>query len=79
VSKRDVLESAILTCLRLGIFPQVTYNRNIYNLQIVERLKDILARTKRVKGPVKAREMGTRFFAAEQILGDIIDQTNYKV
>jgi len=78
VSKKDVLESAVLACLRLGIFPQVTYNRDIYNLQIVERLGDILARTQRVKGQWRKREMGTRFLAATQVLQDIINQANYK-
>jgi pyruvate,water dikinase len=78
VSKENLFQAIILSCLKLGIVPQVTKNRTIYNVQILERLEDILLRTKRVKGVVREKELGTKLFSARQILSDIIDEVNYK-
>ncbi|MGV8151618.1 MAG: phosphoenolpyruvate synthase [Candidatus Nanoarchaeia archaeon] len=70
VSDNYLLEGIVTSCLRIGILPQVTKNRNIYNVQIVENLKEILSHTKRVKGEVRDREIETRFFSAKQILDE---------
>lgn len=78
IGKEQLLRSVVLASLRLGIVPQVTRNRSIYNVQIVERLGDILGYTNRVKGLSSERSMGTRFFAAKQLLSDIVDGVNYK-
>jgi pyruvate,water dikinase len=43
VSGGELLEAVIVACLRIGIVPQVTANRSIYNVQIVEKL-DLLGR-----------------------------------
>jgi len=68
-SKDLLLQAVIVACLKIGIVPQVTKNRNIYNIQIVEKLNQILKYTKRVKGDLKERVIKTRFFAARQVLG----------
>jgi len=77
-SDESLLQSVIVACLRIGTIPQVTNNRTIYNVQIVEKLDEILKYTKRVKGDVRYRVPGTRLFNARQIIGDIVDDVNYK-
>ncbi len=76
-SKENVLRSVLLSCWKLGIVPQVTVNRGIHNVQILERLSDILSRTKRVKGGIREKHFGTKLFSARQIFSDIIDHVNY--
>jgi len=78
LSEEKTLQSVMLACLKLGIFPQVTKNRDIFNVQILERLQDILSFTKRVKGDVSYKQNGTKLFFAKQILGDVIDSINWK-
>ncbi|MBR9705969.1 phosphoenolpyruvate synthase [Candidatus Pacearchaeota archaeon] len=70
INKINLLEAVVVACLKLGIVPQVTKNRNIHNVQIVEKLNEILGFTKRVKGNVRERIIKTRFFSAKQILGN---------
>lgn len=78
VSKENVLHGIIISCMKLGIIPQVTTNRNIHHVQIVERVNDLVEFTKRVKGQFDKRSQGTRLFAAKQILSDIINDVNWK-
>jgi hypothetical protein len=47
--KPYLLEAIVLACLRLGILPQVSNNRNAYIVQITEGVEQILSRTHRVK------------------------------
>jgi pyruvate,water dikinase len=77
-SNEQLLQSVMVSCLRLSILPQVTINRNIYNIQIVERIDEILSYTKRVKGSFNRKTQGTRFFSAKQIIGNTIDGLNCK-
>ncbi len=72
-----LLQGIMLACLKLGIFPQVTKNRGIYNIQILEGIEEILQYTKRVKGEVKIKVNGNKLFAAKQIFYDIIDEINW--
>jgi len=67
-SKEYLLQSIMLGCLRLGIVPQVTNNRTIWNIQIVEKIDEILKWTKIVKGSRERKSFGTRFFSARQLL-----------
>lgn len=76
ISKEYILRAVVLSCLKLGIVPQITSNRGIYDVQIVERLEDILSYTKRVKGELHEKVLGTKLFAARQILSDIVDDVN---
>ncbi|MBU4033133.1 MAG: phosphoenolpyruvate synthase, partial [Candidatus Thermoplasmatota archaeon] len=76
--KDDIVKSIIISCLRFGINPQVSLNRdNCYNIQFVEKLDKIIENTKRVKCDVSKRKFGTKMFAAKQIFDDIINDVNY--
>ncbi len=78
VSKENVLQAVVVSCLKLGVFPQVTKNRNIYNVQILERIDDILKFTKRIRGKTRAKALGTKLYSARQLFEDIIDSVNFK-
>jgi len=69
ISKKDLLQAVVLSCLRLGISPQVTKNRNISNVQIVEKLDLLNKFTTRVNCK-DLRKAGTRFFNTKQIFSD---------
>jgi len=77
-SNELLLQSIVVGCLRLGIVPQVSVNRNIYNIQIVEQVEKILGYTKRVKGEYKRETIGIGFFSAKQLLEDIGNDVNFK-
>jgi len=78
-SKDYLLEAIIIACLRLNINFQVTSNRNIYNIQIVDKVEEIFAHTARVKGTYKGHEkFGLRLVSARQLLDDIKDKVNYQ-
>jgi pyruvate,water dikinase len=78
VSKEKLLQAIILSCLRLNISFQVSRNRNIYNIQLVDNFEEIFRYTARVKGkPIKIK-FGSIFFNARQLLSDIIEKVNYK-
>lgn len=70
ISEENLLQAVIIACLKINTVPQVTKNRNIYNVQIVEKLEQILQYTQRVKGDTTPRTIQTRFFAANQLFGD---------
>ncbi|HEC70171.1 MAG TPA: pyruvate, phosphate dikinase [Candidatus Omnitrophica bacterium] len=78
VSQEYLLEGIIIACLRLGIVPQVTVNRNICNIIIRERIEDILKFCNRVKGGIRERFYGTRFFPMRQIFVGIADKVNFR-
>jgi len=78
-SDEKLLQAIVLSCLRLGINFQVTLNRDIFNVQIVDKIEEIFKYTNRVKGDYSQRmKFGTRFFHARQLLEDIIEKVNYK-
>lgn len=78
VSKDYLLEAVVVACLRLGIVPQVTTNRTIKNVQIVEKVNEILSYTKRVKGTFRRDKFGVKFFGAKNLFSDIADAVNFK-
>ena len=77
-SKEYLAQGVILACLRLGILPQVSKNRNCYNIQLVEELEVLLSHTRRVKGQINPKKMGNKLIAAKQVLGDIVNDLNFK-
>ena len=77
-SNEQLLQSIVVGCMRLGTLPQISNNRNIHNVQIVEKIEEILSYTKRVKGKSKRKNIGTRFFSAKQLLDDIANSVNFK-
>ncbi len=76
-SSDSLLQSIVVSCLRLGIVPQVSVNRTIYNVQIVEKIDEIFKYTKRVKGEFKRKRQGTRLFSAKELLATD-EKINYK-
>ena len=78
VSDERILKALVIASLRIGIVPRVTKNRNIRNLILNENLDKILKYTKRIKIRDLNKALGTRLFFAKQILGDVIDNVNYK-
>ena len=74
-SDKGFVAALELACLRLSILPQVSTNRTIYNVQIVERVRDILCYTHRLRGEVRPRHYGTKLFSAKSLAGDV---TNIK-
>jgi len=70
ISKEYLAQAVIIGCLRLGIVPQVTNNRNIYNIQIVEQLEVLSEYTKRIKAVSNRKCQATRFFNAKQLFGN---------
>ncbi|MEW6294883.1 MAG: phosphoenolpyruvate synthase [Candidatus Diapherotrites archaeon] len=76
-SEKELLEAIIIACLKIESFPQVSTNRNIYNIQLVEGLNKIFLYTKRVKGHPLRKRQGTRFFSAKQLLKEVLEKVNY--
>ena len=74
-SDKEFVAALELACLRLGILPQVSTNRTIYNMQIVERVQDILCYAHRLRGEARQRHYGTKLFSARSLAGDV---TNIK-
>ncbi len=74
--KNDVTEGIVIACLRLGIVPDISRNReNCLDIHITERVADILSRTKRVKGKVcplkynkKAQEKIRKILASDLLM-----------
>lgn len=76
--KEYLLHAVVVGCLRLGIVPQIVKNRTISNIQITEKVAELLAYTKRVKGSYARTKFGTKLFAAKQLLADVVEKVNYK-
>ena len=77
-SKEFLFQAIITACLRLNVSFQVSSNRNIHNIQLVDGIEKIFKYTKRVSGEYKRVKFGTRFFAAKQLLDDIKEKVNYR-
>jgi phosphoenolpyruvate synthase/pyruvate phosphate dikinase len=78
--KRKYFEAIMISLLRLGIHPQVCLNRNIYNLQIVEGIKelsDYALRFQNLNFNERTKYKSTRYFVAKQILRDFIPKISY--
>ncbi|MFN6535901.1 MAG: phosphoenolpyruvate synthase [Nostoc sp. EkiNYC01] len=69
-SEELLLQAIIAACLKIGTVPQVTKNRGIHNVQLVEKLTEILRFTNRVKEKVSERVIQTRFFATSQLFDE---------
>ncbi len=78
-SKEYLAQGVILACLRLGILPQVSKNREkCYNIQIVDKIDELLEHTTRVKGFSRTKKLGTKLLGAKQVFSDIVDEVNPK-
>jgi len=77
-SEKNLENALVICCLKLGINFQITENRNIANIQIVDKVEEIFNYTMRVKGKYNREKFGIKLFSAKQLLEDIIDKVNYK-
>ena len=71
-SDKEFVMALEIAFLRLVILPQVTTNRTIYNVQIGERLQDVLRYTHRLRGEVRPRLYGAKLFSAKSLASDVI-------
>ncbi|MFX1565640.1 MAG: putative PEP-binding protein [Promethearchaeota archaeon] len=78
IAKETLLQGVIIACLRLGIVPQVTTNRNIFNIQLSSGFSEILNHTYRVLGTEKKRFYSNRLFSIRSLFADISEECNYK-
>jgi tRNA-splicing ligase RtcB len=67
-SKERVVGAVVLACLKLGILPYISIQRdNCYIIQISEKLEEILRFTKRVKGIPHRQKYGSKLFSVRQL------------
>jgi phosphoenolpyruvate synthase/pyruvate phosphate dikinase len=76
-TNRKLLQALALACLRLGIVPQVTNNREAYLLQIAEKVDEILQFTQRVKAEIRPRQTESRCLSVRDLFADVVDTVNY--
>jgi phosphoenolpyruvate synthase/pyruvate phosphate dikinase len=72
-----MLEGVTLACLRLGIVPQVTRNRDAFMVQIAEKVDEIVAYTNRVRPEIPPRWYASRCLAVRGLFDDIVDHVNF--
>ena len=70
-SDPELVRALVVACLRLGIMPQVSVNRTIYNVQIVERIDDILRYSHRHKASNRSRLHGSKLFSVRSLAPDL--------
>lgn len=78
IGKEPLVQAVVISCLKIGIVPQLTRNRTICNVQIVEKVDEILEYSNKITQKASPKLLGTKLFAVNQILGDVIDEVNYK-
>ncbi|MDO8055787.1 MAG: putative PEP-binding protein [Candidatus Hermodarchaeota archaeon] len=78
IGKEELLQGVIVACLRLGILPQITHNRYIFNVQIPAGYSDLLKYTKRITGSETNRLYSNRLFSIRSLFMDIADEVNCK-
>ncbi|MBX3227539.1 MAG: hypothetical protein KIT84_14380 [Labilithrix sp.] len=72
-----MLEGLALACLRLGIVPQITNNRENWSLQIAEQVDAIVAFTHRVRPEVPPRGYASRCLSVRGLFADIVEHVNF--
>jgi phosphoenolpyruvate synthase/pyruvate phosphate dikinase len=76
-AKPGMIEGVVMACLRLGIVPQVTSNRDNWTIQIAEQVEDIVAYTHRVRPEIPARGYASRCLAVRGLFSDILEHVNF--
>lgn len=80
-TKFKTYSSIMLALLKLGIHPQVCLNRKIYNIQLVEKLGELINLTVRfrdVQLKKRTKYKSTRYFLARQILQSLLPKFSYR-
>jgi len=77
-SEEFLLEAIVVSCLKLKIAFQITKNRNIHNVQLLDKFSEIFKYTQRVKGEILERQkFGINLFSSKQLLSDIVEKINF--
>jgi len=77
-SEEFLLEAIVTACLKLKIAFQVTKNRDIHNVQLLDKFSEIFKYAQRVKGEILDRtKFGINLFSSKQLLSDIIEKVNF--
>ena len=77
--KEKVTGAIVLACLKLGILPYVSIQRdNCYVIQISEKIEEILRFTKRVKGSPHKQKYGSKLFSVRQLFTENWKSGNIK-
>jgi len=74
------LEGCIIACLRIGISPRVRKRKSMYELILPnsEKISQILRLTKRVRGNVSRRFKDIKMLSANQLIGDIWQNIDWR-
>ena len=67
----EFVRALVVACLKLGVMPQVTVNKAIYNVQIVERTDEILRYSHRHKVTGQRRLYGSKLFSVRALASDL--------
>jgi phosphoenolpyruvate synthase/pyruvate phosphate dikinase len=78
IGKEELLQGVIVACLRIGILPQVTNNRDIFNVQIPAGYSEFFEHTNRLSGSESDRLYSSRLFSMRSLFEDIAAKVNYK-
>jgi phosphoenolpyruvate synthase/pyruvate phosphate dikinase len=76
-NRTSFLEGLALACLRLGIVPQITSNRENWSLQIAEQVEEIVAFTHRVRPEIPPRSYASRCLSVRGLFSDIVEDVNF--
>jgi len=71
VGREELLMGVTVACLKLGIVPQVTQNRTIANVQIVEKIDEICRFTARVRPETAPKKYESKLFSTRQLFNDV--------
>lgn len=78
VGNKELLQGIVAACLKLGVVPQVTENRGIKNVQIVEKINEILMFTERVKTKGKIeKKYDSKLFSVKQLFEDVKNKVDF--
>ncbi|NQT06010.1 MAG: RtcB family protein [Candidatus Omnitrophica bacterium] len=78
-SDEKVVGAVVLACLKLGILPYISIQRNnCYIIQISENLEEILKFTKRVKFSTYNPKYGSKLFSVRQLFTENWNSNNIK-
>ena len=77
VGKDYLLSAVVVACLKLGIVPQVATDRTISNVQIVEKVDEILQFTSRVKFSKRNKKYNSKLFSLRQMFEDVKEKVDF--
>ena len=77
VGNENLLQGIVISCLKLGIVPQVTTNRTIWHVQLVEKMQEICSYTARVKPKIRGNKYESKLFSTRQLFEDVKQEIDF--